>query len=286
MAYARFSRLQLELGRPMNLTATPCKFCGAAQKFVASFTKPPKGETLFNMLPYYRSLWQCTRCWHIVNLHNFDFNFHVYGGNYVNNTYGETIKSKFKQIMALAPEKSDNRQRVERINLFFAKASRHMDRSCLDVGSGLGVFPAVMKESGWKCLSVEPDIRAASLIEELVGVTANSENFTQTENLGKFDLISFNKVLEHVRNPAEMLSHAISFLNFSGVIYIELPDGESALSNEGPQREEFFIEHFDAYSTSSTKLLLKAATLTPLKIERIYEPSGKYTLCAFAQPKK
>jgi hypothetical protein len=65
-------------------------------------------------------------------------------------------------------------------------------------------------------------------------------------------------------------------------VYIELPDGEGA-SEEGPGREEFFIEHLHVYSTASTALLIQHAGLRTSRIERLREPSGKFTLFAFCE---
>ena len=48
-------------------------------------------------------------------------------------------------------------------------------------------------------------------------------------------------------------------------------------------REEFFIEHYHAFSLASIGLLIEKAGLTILSIERLREPSGKYTLRAFCK---
>ena len=42
-------------------------------------------------------------------------------------------------------------------------------------------------------------------------------------NSKKFDLISFNKVLEHVKNPIMLLKSSKRFLNENGIVYIEVP---------------------------------------------------------------
>ena len=65
-------------------------------------------------------------------------------------------------------------------------------------------------------------------------------------------------------------------------MYVELPDGEGAATDpDGPNREEFFIEHLHVFSMSSMSLLADRARLRMLNAERIREPSGKYTLFAF-----
>ena len=77
-----------------------------------------------------------------------------------------------------------------------------------------------------------------------------------------------------------MLSRAKKHLTEHGLVYIELPDGTAALK-DSIFREEFFIEHYHAFSMSSISLLIEKSGLVPLDINRVREPSGKYTLRAF-----
>ena len=103
--------------------------------------------------------------------------------------------------------------------------------------------------------------------------------------IGKFDVISFNKVLEHIENPIEMLSVANELMNQDGLIYIEVPDGDSAFQAD-PAHEEFFIEHHHAFSISSLALMVERSGLMCVEIRRIIDPSGKFTLYCFATNKK
>jgi hypothetical protein len=62
-----------------------------------------------------------------------------------------------------------------------------------------------------------------------------------------------------------------------------VPDGEAAV-HEGPGREEFFIEHHHIFSAVSLALLAARAGFNVQVIERLREPSRKYTLRAFLVP--
>jgi hypothetical protein len=77
-----------------------------------------------------------------------------------------------------------------------------------------------------------------------------------------------------------MLKECIGYLQDDGVLYVEVPDGEMA-SQVGKEREEFFIDHFHMFSFTSLALLGEKAGLVPVHIERLQEPSTKYTLRAF-----
>jgi SAM-dependent methyltransferase len=268
----------------MTESTASCRFCGGEHVRIASYDAPLEGETDFGISPYRRTLWQCRRCGHVINRHGFDLEASLYQGAYAEATYGEKMRGTFAKIMGLPPERSDNRQRVARMKLLAESMDWGIPRSCLDVGSGLGVFPAAMREAGWDCVALDPDPAATAMIGDLAKVETLTGDFMEVAAPRRFDLVSFNKVLEHVREPVAMLAQTRNFLTPRGAVYVELPDGEAALADAGPEREEFFVEHFDAYSAASIALLIRAAGFDTLSVERIREPSGKYTLRAFAVP--
>lgn len=259
-----------------------CRFCGADDwSFLAGFDAPPPGETDFGFSPYRRALWQCGQCRHIVNVHAMDLDG-IYDAGYWDRTYGGTrMAETFERIMSLPPEKSDNRARVERVDTVVRDlAALSAPGALLDVGSGLAVFPAAMREKGWSCVALDPDARGAQHARDRAGVQAVAGDFMQVDLDRHFDLITFNKVLEHVLDPVAMLTRAAGFLKANGVVYVELPDGEGAIADSAG-REEFFVEHYDAYSVASLSLLAVKAGFRVDLIERVREPSTKYTLRAF-----
>ncbi len=251
---------------------------------------PPEGETRFTLTAgdrYYREIWQCQICHHFISLTDLDLS-NLYQENYVSSTYGEKgIKETFERIISLPPEQSDNIGRVQCIVDFatqYFPASTFFENftpRILDVGSGLGVFPYQIARHGWNVTALDPDPRFVAHITDAIGVKAVCGDFLELEeNLGEFDIITFNKVLEHVENPVEMLSISRQYLRKRGSVYIELPDAEMAML-EGKDREEFFIEHFHIFSMASISLLATRSGFTPIAIERLQEPSTKYTLRAF-----
>jgi SAM-dependent methyltransferase len=213
----------------------------------------------------------------------------LYSGDYVNSNYGDDgLQRAFARIIALDPAKSDNAGRVRRILEFagnyFADASFAKQKpSVLDVGSGLCVFLHRMNEAGWNCTALDPDARAVAHARERVGVHGVCGDFMKAKGLGRFDVVTFNKVLEHVEDPVAMLSKCREHLREGGFVYIELPDGEAAVT-DGPGREEFFIDHLHVFSCASLALMAERAGFSVLDLERLREPSSKYTLRAFLVP--
>lgn len=277
-----------------RVVAHPTLSCPCREQHYAvwhSYNAPPEGEVKFEFskATYRRDLVQCLLCRHIVSLHEMDMTS-LYTGEYVTSTYSgaEGMRRVFEQIVGLPADRSDNQGRVRRINRFAAihfgagsDTQAPPDRQLLDIGSGLGVFPHAMKLAGWACTALDPDPRAVAHIKAVAVVSAHAMLFESASpaELGHFDVITFNKVLEHTVAPVQMLAHSKAFLKPRGFVYLELPD--EAAKQHGPEREEFFIDHHHVFSPASLAMTAERAGFLLLALERLREPSGKFTLRAF-----
>jgi len=262
-----------------------CPCDGQHLKTAFRYAAPPTGETAFDVAAgrYERAYSRCDACGHWFSDNPMDISG-LYGGSYIDNTYGDRMRATFDRILALPPERSDNSARAACV-IDFARTHLAATASprLLDVGSGLAVFPQRMKAAGWRCTALDPDQRAARHAREVVGVDAVTGDFMtlDTSTLGMFDVITFNKVLEHVEDPVAMLARARPLLAAGGFVYFEVPDGEAAAA-EGPGREEFFIEHHHVFSAASAALLAARAGFNPLLTQCLREPSSKFTIRVFA----
>ena len=268
--------------------------CGA-DDFARVFTyeAPPAGETLFEFSrngSYRREIVQCARCRHFVSRSSMDMSS-LYDHDYVSGTYGgaDGLRRAFDRITALPPERSDNVGRVRRVVGFAAEylaapAAEKRRPRVLDVGSGLGVFPHRMVEAGWDCLALDTDQRLVDHLRDHIGVRAVCGRFGEVGELGRFDAVTINKVLEHVEDPVSFLAKSSEYVAPEGFVYVEVPDGEAAAS-EGKGREEFFVEHHHVFSFSSLALAAQMAGFIPILMERLREPSTKFTLRAFLAPR-
>ena len=274
----------------MNKThVLECPLCGCArfsQVFV--YEAPPRGEVKFNFsttVTYHRKVLRCGACGHFVSVHEMDMSG-LYQQEYVDSTYGsDGLRHNFERITSLEPAKSDNVGRVERILVFaedhlLSPAAEKRSPRVLDIGSGLCVFLHRMKEAGWECTALDPDPRAVEHARDVVGVKAVCGDLPSSSELGYFDMITFNKVLEHIQEPVAMLAKSAAHLNKDGFVYVEVPDGEMAVQ-DGPEREEFFIEHHHVFSMASLALMVTRSGFVAHLMERVWEPSSKYTLRAF-----
>ncbi len=255
--------------------------CGSTfRETVFEYIEPPAGETAFDIgdQSYQRRYDKCTVCGHYLSVTDMDLGF-LYDGAYVDQTYGDKMRQTFEKIISLPKDKSDNEGRAQYVLAQSAKFfSAGQKITLLDVGAGLSVFPWRMKQAGWDVTALDPDERTATHARDVVGVKAIAADFMglDSSSVGPFDVISFNKVLEHVEEPVAMLKKALGLLNPNGFIYVELPD--VAASVDGKGREEFFIEHHHVFSLPSYAILAERAGFDCKTVERLIEPSGKYTL--------
>lgn len=270
----------------------PRCLCGGKEWRTAfTYDAPPAGEVRFQfsaVADYRREVLRCTACGHFVSVHTMD-DSGLYREDYVSANYGrDGVQKAFERIVSLPPEQSDNVGRVRRILDFAAHhlaapAREGRAPTVLDVGSGLCVFLQRVKAAGWDGTALDRDPRLVAHARDVVGVRAVCGDFASVEDPGRYDLVTFNKVLEHVNDPIGMLARAVKFLVPGGFVYVEVPDGEAAV-HEGPGREEFFIEHHHVFSVVSLGVLAVRARFTVSVIERLREPSTKFTLRGFLVP--
>jgi hypothetical protein len=257
-------------------------YCDCKNKFfkrIVNIKQKPKLEIDYGIKNYNRIIFQCSSCKHVVNDHKFNLN-DLYLGTYVKKNYQslEGIKKNFNRIINIPKSKSDNKNRVKRI-IEFIKLNNLKNLNFLDIGSGLGVFPYELKKIFPKITCLEKD---KSLINHLKNnLHLKTVNDTKCLN-NNYNFITINKVLEHVPDIKIFLGSILLKLAKNGYLYIEVPD-YIASESSFIDREEFFIEHYNIFSELSLLKILNKFNLNLINLNRIKEPSGKYTLYAFTQ---
>ena len=268
--------------------------CGeVSRERAVEYRERPSGETPFPLAAsgYYRVYDACRVCGHFFAAHHGGTDARVlYEGVYVDSTYGsvESMRAKCQAIAGYPPDRSDNYWRVKRVDERWRRQPGRLAGQrprLLDVGTGLAVFPFGMRQAGWDCTVVDPDSRAVEHARD-EGLTALCGDFVDLprEALGRYDTVTFNKVLEHVEDPVRLLSRAAAHIADSGLVYVEVPDVAAKDDGLGFNREEFFIEHLHVFSPASLCHLMDVSGLRLADLHRFREPSGKYTLAAFGSP--
>ena len=245
-------------------------------KILFDYKNRPKSEKKYKIIgKYRRQFYQCKKCNHISAKHFFKFK-DIYLGDYFDNTYKnlDNLSYRFNTITNLPIKKSDNKNRANRIYKFLNKKKINL----LDVGSGTGVFLYEKKKKGINVEGIDLEKRYA-LFLKTKKIKAHTCKLKNLKTKKKYDVITINKVLEHLENPQDMLKQSIKFLKKDGLIYLEVPHCSAII--KGKLTNELCIEHLDIYSSQSLISMAKSSGLTPLKVSKIIEPSNKYTLYGF-----
>ena len=243
------------------------------------YNRPPAHEPNYFIKDYKREILKCNICGHFIARHKINTS-NFYKRNYSTISHGNELYKKFKRILKLKKQ-SDNYHRVKRVLLFF-KDLKKKKIKLLDIGSGLGIFLYSLKRKvNWTLFGIEPDMNFAKFSKFDLELNIENKNLNLFKKKN-FDIITLNKVLEHVKNPINLLCGAKNTLGKGGYIYIEVPDGTSASNTvNGKEREEFFLDHLHIFSIKSLSDLIIASGMSIEKIESIKEKSGKLSIYAF-----
>ena len=95
-------------------------------------------------------------------------------------------------------------------------------KSILDIGAGTGDLLAAAQQKGYRIGGVEPNLQAREQALKK-GINLKSD----TNDLGKFQIISLWHVLEHLRNPEEQIKKIKDSLEDNGTVFIAVPNFNS-----------------------------------------------------------
>lgn len=202
------------------------------------------------------------------------------------------LENKYHRVMALPDEKSDNAGRSKRVARYisdsFSEDKEHAVSVC-DIGSGLGLFPSKLLNVAVdynvtidRCVAVETDPLAFEFLSRFSGFEVLNGFFPDVV-LGKtFSVITLNKVVEHIRQPRDLLKSCLRHLEEGGFLYLEVPCLSNAwLKPDGDDSIQTL--HHNLYDISALSRLLYEEGFIVVSAERINEPSGKISTYAFAQ---
>lgn len=265
-----------------------CYLCtGQNWTVLEQVKQKPQGETDYGIPTdkYYREICECEHCGVYFNRHDDLFSADFYEGHYNSSITEGNLERRFNKIIQFPFHQSDNKNRVLRIIEYLYRSDMvPAEMVALDVGSGTGVFLHELKKFGMKVHCIDPDKSSTKHALHTIGVEEAFTGSIEDYPIGKnFDLITFNKVLEHVTNPIDILKHVRSLLKPGGILYVELPDGTvPAIEKNMVDHSEFFLDHYTTFNLKSFKYLIGESGFNLLESKQIKDPSGKYTIYGFA----
>ena len=268
-----------------------CRVCGIeVNKVVMEFHEPDGMELSMGVTPdgYMRRYYECEKC----GCFSSDLDHHAplsdaFNKNYYEHVDGETISGKFERVMAMGADQSDNWHRVERVlstvDRLRESFSLVKGNQLLDVGSGTGVFLGHMKRvrPEFQGIALEPDEKACEHLEEVLEAKVVCDVLRPGLFSAEFDILTFNRVMEHLPDPLDVLNLGLKSLKKGGMVYIEVPDTLTH-SIYGSTHPEFGSAHLTIYHSLGLEEMLSRAGFAVLEKMRVREPSGKLTLFAMA----
>jgi len=147
----------------------------------------------------------------------------------------------------------------------------------LDVGCGHGFFLETLS-SNWEGYGIDPSVSSVEIAKKKgCNVVAGVLDETQFPP-EFFDCITFIHVLEHTSNPKKFLEKSNKLLRMGGIIYIEIPDIDSALARLFKRNWWYIMRFHTYYFTKNTLgILLKDTGYEPIEwIKPIKTWSIKY----------
>ena len=101
------------------------------------------------------------------------------------------------------------------------------DKLILDVGCSEGLLSKKMKENNCSVVGIEKDKEAAQIADEycqdlIIGDVESIDLDTKYENY--FDILIFADILEHLKEPSDVLKRFKKYLKDDGCLIISLPN--------------------------------------------------------------
>lgn len=153
-----------------------------------------------------------------------------------------------------------------------------LNRRALDVGAGRGEFLYYLRKKRWQVVGTQISTSAIFAAKRFYDIDLLETPFPTASELGKFDLITYWHVFEHLDNPQEHLDEARKLLrDEKSTLIIEVPNPESLgaqiwynawLGSD--------VEHHKQM-LSQTELLAMCAA-AKLQVVRVEGFSSKFTL--------
>ncbi|AWN40931.1 class I SAM-dependent methyltransferase [Methylobacterium durans] len=130
----------------------------------------------------------------------------------------------------------------------------------LDFGSGSGEFLAAVRARGCEAIGVEPGRDYAAYARQTHGVEVLDDAGDERFEPGYFDVITTHHVMEHLRDPADVMERLARWLKPDGVLYAAVPNMAATAK---PPHERFHFAHVHGFVRETFDLTARRAGLVP-----------------------
>lgn len=199
---------------------------------------------------------ECESCSHVFldRFSHIDDAFYEQGGILQNRPFGSDISERVRHFEA------ENEERFKRIGNLL------INKKVLDFGCGAGAFMQKAAGATAEIVGVEPSAEFRQAVEK--------QGFTVHQDLSdvkdRYDVVLSFHVLEHLRDPVEVLAVLKKVVKPGGTIYLEVPNVNDALQVlydvEAYRRFHFFKAHLHYFSRQSLAETIRRAKVGKARI--------------------
>lgn len=271
----------------------PCLLCqSSTHQVIVSYEQPDSYEKAVgvSVQGYFRKWVQCLEC---------GFYFSVYSrpAEAIDKIYRSAYRTQgsawrkasteeiFRKVIALPDQESETKFRVrwikERIARLRASGIVVLNgsvHSFLDVGGGTGVFAYEFQDDQWRAHIVDPS-HEGQFVQRDYGIPYISDYYKPNVFGKKFDLITSIFILEHLRDPQDLLKKVYADLADQSFFYVEVPD--CLAFQLKPLDDDIFNScHLWMFSANTLTRLLGDCGFEVLSLERVITKRGHLAIMA------
>ena len=162
----------------------------------------------------------------------------------------------------------------------------------LDIGCGTGIFCHAARDFGWQPTGIDEAEEAVAFARERYGIDVQRGNF-ESLSLPReaFDLVTMWDVIEHSRDPRQLLSAAAACLKPGGLLGLSTPNQRNIMDVVAgglyrvtggrlrkPLEKFYLLEHFLYFSPETLSRILGTTGFDVLEMRRELTDLSRLTL--------
>lgn len=179
----------------------------------------------------------------------------------------ETIQRLFKKI-----KKDKRSENTKRLNWLIRKIKTNSTDTILDIGAGFGIWPDSLKPLAYKELEcIEPNEESSDFINSTLKIKCFNIAIEKFNANKQYDLITMIHVLEHIRNPIEILFKIKNMMRNKGFLFIEVPD-VTEFEYLDKDHDEFNSTHLYFFDIATLYRVITNAGFKVKLMERVFYP--------------
>lgn len=186
--------------------------------------------------------------------------------------YDNNLQEKnLKQSFSLKDHRKKSRIDTERRTDLVSHLCKKTDK-ILEIGSGHGFFLERMRKAGYDITGLEVSKERRKISKKVTKVKILDINLMDKNlDIGKFDIIVFFHVLEHISDSISFLKNLKKLLKKNGKIVIEVPnfDDFQINLNQDYKRWHFQRAHIHYFTPKTLKKILQKSSFKKITIEGI-----------------